>query len=287
MFPSHDLEGSSEIVFVPHPDDFRTMYLGSVQDLISTESPVDGAHYEVTGYHSGSDVGGGTFYWDATGSKADHNGITVIDPTVPFYTLGDESSVQAWYRTSNAGQGVFKRRDKGFVSDSDAGVLSVSSYDYNTAFLNRYAYETLLRDTSISNVEFEAASGFKPVWGSVNVGRDDLNIHHKAGCTIQGYYSDPAEAATGQAGHMFGFVDYVDPYPGTNYTVASRLNRINYQLDGVCSTVYRATHTQLHNNNAIAFFRADDCAVVGVGGIGACDHNANRIVTGKHRPADS
>src|SRR5699024_8007978 len=54
----------------------------SIADLLalSAEQRREDLRYLVKGYHAGSDMGGGEFYWDADRTKAEANGGTVIDP---------------------------------------------------------------------------------------------------------------------------------------------------------------------------------------------------------------
>lgn len=56
----------------------------SIADLLSLADRRSDLRYMVRGYHSGSSIGGGEFYWDAERSKSQHNGGTVISPTVPW-----------------------------------------------------------------------------------------------------------------------------------------------------------------------------------------------------------
>ena len=246
---------------------------GSVLDNIEALlSASQSGQYTTLGYHTAGDGGHGLYIWDSTKSKASHNGGSVIDPTVTFPTLGNETSIQAWFTAANAGSGCWVLLDT--VTDAIFGVISAASYDYDNAFFNRYAYDIALGDTSVSYIEFVPASGFKAIWGSINCARGDLYINHRSGCDIRGYYSDPAQVANGQAGHMFGFVAYDDPYPGTDYTLSgTTLSNIFYRLDGKVSTIYRASHTSTHNNNVIAFYDTENCSVVGQGGVTASDHN--------------
>ena len=58
----------------------------------------------VSGYYTKGDGGGGQFYWDESGNKADHNGGTVIDPD-HSETIGDS----LWYFSDNVGTGVWRR----------------------------------------------------------------------------------------------------------------------------------------------------------------------------------
>lgn len=248
-------------------------FVNTMSDMLSIVTQKDKDIIELLGYNSINDGGGGLFYWDSSGNKADHDGGTVIDPDMTFYTLGNETTVNNWYNGTGVGTGVWVRVTRGVLKDSWFGPLDSASYVYNEAFVNRKIYEVATRNTDYNDVTFEPKANPVFVWGSVNVGRSNLTIRHLMGCDIRGRYSDPSEAASGQAGHLFGFVDYTDPYPGTDYSIAGTVSNINYILDGKLSTIYNAGHTQLHNNNPIGFYDAENCSVTGTGGIDASDHN--------------
>jgi len=47
----------------------------------------DNQQVSLLGWHPGSDVGGGVFYWDSSQLKTGHNGGTIISPTVPWTTV--------------------------------------------------------------------------------------------------------------------------------------------------------------------------------------------------------
>ena len=218
----------------------------------------------------------GLFLLDDSISKTEHDGGCTIDPTVPFYTLGDEASVNLWYNgdPTHTTNGVFVKIIKDTVTDEDYSVINSSSYIYNEAFVNRKAYETMLRNTTYNDFTFTPKDNPVFIWGSVNPLRNDMTIRHSSGCDIRGRYSDPAESGTGQSGHMFGFVQYANPPPtGSDFTVTGTTTNVNYILDGVASTIFDAGHSQLHNNNVIGFFETEDCSVTGTGGITASDHN--------------
>jgi hypothetical protein len=56
----------------------RVLAVGSVSDLTGLVGEYDGQQVSVKGYHAGSDVGGGIFYWDGT-RTSENDGGTVID----------------------------------------------------------------------------------------------------------------------------------------------------------------------------------------------------------------
>lgn len=65
----------------------------------------------VLGFYVAGDGGGGDFYWDATAPKSNHNGGTIISPSVPF--SGTRSDVAAFLagtgETLPAGSGCWRR----------------------------------------------------------------------------------------------------------------------------------------------------------------------------------
>jgi hypothetical protein len=56
----------------------RMLFVDSVADLAGIVGGEDGQQVSVKGYHTGSDVGGGVFYWDST-RTAENNGGTVFN----------------------------------------------------------------------------------------------------------------------------------------------------------------------------------------------------------------
>lgn len=73
--------------------------VASIADLLAARKDPSQLVY-VRGYHGGTNYGGGTMprFWDATRSKADHNGGTIIDPDKALPTdWSNLASVQAWF----------------------------------------------------------------------------------------------------------------------------------------------------------------------------------------------
>lgn len=64
----------------------------------------------VKSYHLNLNLGGGIFYWDATGNKNTHNGGTVIDPTKAFPAdWNDHSQLTTWFTANSSGLGVWRK----------------------------------------------------------------------------------------------------------------------------------------------------------------------------------
>lgn len=96
---------------------------GTVQDHINANRGVeylkqlgtvgnleDGQRFAVNGYYEGTLVGGGQFVWDASRSKADHNGGTVIAPEALVAWDGSQSDIASVLDWSGSGVGCFLRK---------------------------------------------------------------------------------------------------------------------------------------------------------------------------------
>lgn len=83
--------------------------VNTISDLLSVNTAAFKS-VRVLNYHSDVTGGGGLFYWDATGDKADHNGGTVIDPAVAFPTSWADTAQQTTWFTALTGTGVWRRQ---------------------------------------------------------------------------------------------------------------------------------------------------------------------------------
>lgn len=89
--------------------------VATISDLISLTGVSDGQRVVVTSYHAGwagtsrGPIGGGGFVWDASRSKADHDGGYVIDPDKTFpIDWNDRAQLYAWFDgTGSVGTGCF------------------------------------------------------------------------------------------------------------------------------------------------------------------------------------
>lgn len=88
-------------------NDARVVVVDSIADLLALPEGQrkEGLRYLVKGYHAGSDVGGGEFYWDGTMPKSSHNGFTVIDPDAVWD--GTAQGLTAFFLSANQGTGCF------------------------------------------------------------------------------------------------------------------------------------------------------------------------------------
>lgn len=98
-----------------------TVAIDSISALLSAKQDASQL-LEVKSYHGGwaalltGPIGGGTFTWVSSRSKADHNGGTVIDPTAPFpASWSDQTQLAAWFDSANAGSGCWVRVYSGTI----------------------------------------------------------------------------------------------------------------------------------------------------------------------------
>lgn len=89
--------------------------------------------YVVLSYHAGFLGGGGVFEWDSGGDRADHNGGTVISPTVPWSAIPADY-LEGVGETSLATPGVFRRTGDGFTVDCFGAKAGDAAYNSAPAF---------------------------------------------------------------------------------------------------------------------------------------------------------
>ena len=146
-------------------------------------------------------------------------------------------------------------------TDLRYGVKVVATYDPPTAWNDRNALQTMLRNQRFSYFVF-CATGAYYVLGSIYPLRDNIMVYHQAGYKIIGRYDDPSisNSSVSQAGGMMGFAHFFDPdnrdfIPWRDGD--TRINKptvgVKYILDGDISTECNAIHTNIYNNNCIGF----------------------------------
>jgi hypothetical protein len=85
----------------------------TVADLASTEHKT--GSIQLLGFHTKGDGGGGVFYWDATKAKSEHNGGTVIDPSIAGLVANWEYTQNLYFSPAVIGQGCWVREYSGAV----------------------------------------------------------------------------------------------------------------------------------------------------------------------------
>lgn len=83
----------------------------TMKDMLELNGKLeDGDIIFLKGYHTVNDGGGGTFVYDANGSKEDHNGGTIIDLSKAFPgDWSNQDGLNDWFNNNIIGNGVLKR----------------------------------------------------------------------------------------------------------------------------------------------------------------------------------
>jgi hypothetical protein len=71
---------------------------------------------QLLGFHTKGDGGGGVFYWDATKDKSEHNGGTIIDPSIAGLVANWEYTQILYFTPEVIGQGCWVREYSGAVN---------------------------------------------------------------------------------------------------------------------------------------------------------------------------
>lgn len=227
----------------------------TVADMKSFGGISPGHTYSTAGYYTAGDGGGALYIAATSGSTPDGYGDHV------------------------ASNGIFLRLISQ-PTDLNHGVIINAIYDPATAWNNRNAIQTMLRNERWSNFELKA-QGVLYHLGSTHVGRDNISVHIKKGCRIIGRFNDPSipDSLKSQSGGMLGFAKFFDPDNGDfipwrdgDTRINARIYNVHIILDGEISTEYNAIHSSKYNNNCIGFLKASNCSVTGNGGVAGSDH---------------
>jgi hypothetical protein len=84
------------------------VFVDSIKDLSSVNTAANNNVF-VRGFYTGTDVGGGLFYWDSTKDKTEHNGGTVLDPDRIDAWDGTSSNISTLFGPIGTGSGCFIR----------------------------------------------------------------------------------------------------------------------------------------------------------------------------------
>jgi len=86
----------------------RVIRVTSIAAMLSI-SPAAGIQISAANYHGDYEGGGGVFYWESTKDKADHNGGSVIDPSVTYPAeWNNQTQLGTWF-TAGTGAGCWVR----------------------------------------------------------------------------------------------------------------------------------------------------------------------------------
>ncbi|TMV52265.1 right-handed parallel beta-helix repeat-containing protein [Paenibacillus mesophilus] len=122
----------------------NTIVLNSVVDFFTVSMTVD-TLYIVKGYHANTDYGGGLLFWNPSKPKSEHNGGTVISPTVPWdgSRAGHSNFLLGVGETQPSGLGCFYRPELESYPVQMFG--AIADWDGTTGFDNRLVLETTIK----------------------------------------------------------------------------------------------------------------------------------------------
>jgi hypothetical protein len=93
-------------------------------------TPVDDDAFTISGFYLDNPLGGGTFYWDSTIAKEEHNGGTIISPNVVA-----DPGTSSWYTAPVTGpDGCWTRREDAKLSVTWFGSVEDGATDDFLAF---------------------------------------------------------------------------------------------------------------------------------------------------------
>lgn len=121
----------------------------SVLDLVGFVGASDRQQLSLLGYQPDSVVGGGRFYWDATKAKSEHDGGTIISPTVPWGNSIPNYIIAAG-ETDPAGLGCFVRD---YELPVNAHWFGASTSVLNNGVILKLVYDRFRDVTIQSNVD--------------------------------------------------------------------------------------------------------------------------------------
>lgn len=167
------LKGLPQTVGAPagHGDVALAINAASVNSVKSLpQSPVANQRYSVTGYYANSTVGGGDFVYDASRSKADHNGGTVIAPEAIAAWDGTVSNLSQILSWTGTGSGCYVRLMPAYTLEDEYnvdifGAVPVSDVDNYLSF--RAAINVAQLSVLPSSVVFEGYYVIKTPLGSI------------------------------------------------------------------------------------------------------------------------
>lgn len=122
----------------------NTAVLKSMVDLLTAPMTVD-TLYILQGYHANTGYGGGLFYWNPGKPKSEHNGGTVISPTVPWdgSRAGHPNFLLDVGESQPGGLGCFCRPELECYPVQMFG--AIADWDGTTGFDNRMVIETTVK----------------------------------------------------------------------------------------------------------------------------------------------
>lgn len=101
----------------------------TLRDGVKALQPVLNLVQEVKGFHAGTMIGGGQFYYDPSRSKTEHNGGTIIAPEALIAWDGNPSNLSVLLNWSGSGVGCFVRINYNVLTICMFGATNSSTTD--------------------------------------------------------------------------------------------------------------------------------------------------------------
>ena len=122
----------------------RVIRVTSIAEGIAGVVGANDSIYEVTGWHAGSKIGGGSFTFKSATAKNLHDGVLYVSPTVPAVSAQSGAELadrmtnfrNAVGETDGGGSGVFERNLTGVVTVAMAGALPTTDFDSSQAIMD-------------------------------------------------------------------------------------------------------------------------------------------------------
>lgn len=131
----------------------------SMEDLIALNPD---AHQLATmlSFHDGVDKGSGPFYWNAIEDIANHNGITIIDPSnTADISVWDVTEQTTWFTASSGSLGCWIRIFDGNLNLDWAGTEGISSSDATLSVANMFTLATNTGSGTFKGANIDVPSG--------------------------------------------------------------------------------------------------------------------------------
>jgi hypothetical protein len=120
----------------------------TVADLASTQHKTGSV--QLLGFHAKGDGGGGVFFWDASKDKSEHNGGTIIDPSIAGLVANWEYTQNLYFTPAVIGQGCWVREYSGAVNVKWFGAKGDGISDDTAAIQKAVEHKTVLIPKSSS-----------------------------------------------------------------------------------------------------------------------------------------
>lgn len=230
---------------------------GNVSSMVAYDVK-PGSAYQTLGYFGMGDSGGATYY-----------------VTAPAGTAPDG------YGEFVASNGNYIRLLHTEPTDVIYGVVSDPVFVAATAWNNRQRVQSMLRNLRFNKSRIVT----KEAWylSSLYIERDNYELTIEPWVNMYSGYDDASipESLTAQSGGFITIAKFFDadngdfiPWRPTDTRVNQPISNVTVNLNGFITTVYKASHTNPNNNNAIGGFKCRNCRIVGTGGILGSDHRA-------------